>query len=309
MGFFTRPDLSNIQFQQMTGSTLTMSGTTNFSGVLKSKNVEIDASISGATSGDVLTYIGGGKIKLTAGAGSSAFNGNRTVTRSGIPNVNVGGSTVNQFLEGYFFPSVPPVASLSGGGTRDMGNNASFTLSWSVTRRTNPMTSGTVNGNSITSQITGLAQNATANGSFTGTTITTPNTNQTYNMTVSTASENVNASTSITFSRRRFFYGDSVNLIGLNNTDISNNVNLHLAQSEFASNRVKSTFTVTLASQFFYYVIPASFGVPSFVINGLSNTDFTSQSFTYTNQYGFAESFVVWRTNNLLSGNFNFSVS
>lgn len=308
-GFFTRPDLSDIQFKQLTGSTLTMSGTTNFSGILKSKNVEIDASITGATSGDVLTYIGGGKIKLTAGAGSSAFNGNRTVTRSGIPNVNVGGTTVNQFLEGYFFPSVPPVASLSGGGTRDMGNNSTFTLSWSVTRRTNPMTSGVVNGNSITSQITGLSQNATTSGNFTGTTITTPNTNQTYNMSVQTASETVNSSTSITFSRRRYFYGDSINLIGLPDANISSNVNLHLAESEFAGNRVKSTFSIALSSQFFYYVIPSSFGTPSFVINGLINTDFSSQSFSHTNTYGFTETFVVWRTNNLLSGNFSIAVS
>src|SRR5579859_2855824 len=136
MPFFTRPDLSDIEFRQLTGSTLSMSGTTNFSGTLKSKGTTIDASLTGATSGDVLTYIGGGKIKLTSGAGSSAFNSSRTTTRSGIPAVNVGGSSVNQFLEGYFFPAVPPAALISGGATRYFGDNSTVSLSYTATRNT-----------------------------------------------------------------------------------------------------------------------------------------------------------------------------
>lgn len=305
-GFFTRPDLSDIQFKQLTGSTLTMSGSTNFTGKLKSKGVEIDASISGATTGDVLTYIGGGKIKLTAGAGSSSFNGNRTVTRSGIPNINVGGSTVNQFLEGYFFPSVPPGAALSGGNTRYFGDNSTVTLSYTATRNTLPITSIKLDGVTIA-----LTNSGNTQSGVTGKTLTTPNTNQTFNLAVKDSSNaTTNASTSVNFSHKRYFYGDNVNLIGQSDSTITTNVNLHdPANAEFASSRVKSTFSLTLSSQFFYYVIPASFGTPSFVINGLSNTDFSSQAFTLTNPLGFAASFVIWRTNNLLSGNFSFSVS
>jgi len=312
MSFFTRPDLSDIQFKQLTGSTLTMSGTTNFSGTLKSKNIEIDAAITGASSGDVLTYVGAGKIKLTpAGSGVANFDSSRATTRSGIPAVNVGGSTVNQFLEGYFFPSVPPTVSMSGGGTRQFGNNAGLTLNWTVTRRTNPLTSITVNGSSVDpTAFTGLSQNSSVS-SGTSATIAVPNTNQTYNMNATTSSENVPASTSVNFSHKRFFYGDNVNLIGDTDANITANVLLHEvgSESEFSGTRVKSSFAKTLSSQFFYYVIPSSFGSPSFTINGLANTDFSSQSFTFTNSNGFATTFVIWRTNNLLTGNFTFSVS
>lgn len=49
MSLITKPKLENRQFEQPSNSTLDMSGTTNFLGVLKSKGVEIDASISGNT--------------------------------------------------------------------------------------------------------------------------------------------------------------------------------------------------------------------------------------------------------------------
>jgi len=308
MGFFTKLPLNDIQVKQLSGDTLTLSGTTNILGILKSKNIEIDATVSGASaSGHVLTYIGG-KIQLQppTGGGETDFDSARATTRSGIPAVNVGGATVTEFLEGYFFPSVAPAASISGGGTRMFGNNAIVNLSFTATRNTLPIQTITLDGVSVP-VVDGNTQSGTS-----GKTLTTPNTNQTFTLLVTdTNGASDSASTTITFRHKRYYYGDNQNLIGQSDTDISNNVNLNetSGQAEFATSRVKSTFSVSLASQFFYYVIPASFGTPSFVINGLSNTDFSSQTFTFTNPNGYSESFVVWRTNNLLTGNFNFSVA
>jgi len=306
MSFFTRPDLSDTQFKQMTGSTLTMSGTTNFSGKLKSKGVEINASITGATSGDVLTYVGGGKIKLTSGAGASTFNSIRPTTRAGIPVVSVSGSTVTQFLEGYFFPSVPPNALLTGGATRYFGNNASVSLSYTATRNTLPITSIKLDGVAFAITNGGNTQSGS-----TGKTLTLANTNQTFTLAVKDSGNvTTNGTTSIVFSHKRYFYADSANLIGLPSSGITTNVNLHdPSGAEFATTRVKSSFNVVLSNQFFYYVIPVTFGTPAFTINGLSNTDFSSQSFTLTNPFGYASSFVVWRTNSLLTGTFSFAIS
>jgi hypothetical protein len=315
MPFFTRPDLSDIQFKQMSGSTLNLSGTTDFVGTLKSKGVEIDATLTGATSavtGHVLTYLAG-KIRLApsqGGGGGGTFDSNRATTRAGIPSVNVGGSSINQFLEGYFFPSVPPSAGISGGGTRQFGNNAGFTLSWTATRRTQPITSITVNGLSVAS---GFFSALPVNGSVTsGTsaTIATPNNNQTYNMVVTTASETVNASTSIAFSHKRYFYGDNQNIIPFSDTNTSTNVNLYdLANAEFAGGKAKGAFNITLAAQFFYYVYPTAFGAAAFTINGLSNTDFTFKDFVFVNPFGFSTSFRMYRSNNLLNGTFSIAVA
>lgn len=308
MGFFTRPDLNDIQFQQLTGATLTLSGSTNFKGTLKSKNIEIDASVTGMSqTGHVLTYIGG-KIQLRPGSNADTnFNSARSTTRSGIPSVNVGGTTVNQFLEGYFFPSVPPGASLTGGGTRLFGNNAGVTLSYTATRNTLLINQITLDGVQIA-----LTNGGNTQAGSTGKTLTTPNTNQTFTLAVrDTNNVTTNATTQVVFSHKRFFYGDNQNLIGQSDANITTNVNLHEigGESEFATSRVKSTFSVVLAGEFFYYVMPASFGTPTFTINGLSNTDFSSQAFSFTNSAGFVTVFVIWRTNNLLTGNFNFSVA
>lgn len=313
MPFFTRPDLSDIQFKQLTGSTLTMSGATDFAGILKSKGVEIDATLTGATSaitGHVLTYLAG-KIKLApGGGGDSAFDSTRPTTRAGIPSVNVGGSSVKQFLEGYFFPSVPPSASISGGGTRQFGNNAGFTLSWTATRQTQPITSITVNGLSVPSgAFSSLVQGGSVS-SGTSATIATPNTNQSYNMNVTTASESVNASTSIAFSHKRYFYGDNQDLIPFSDAATTSNVNLHdPANAEFASGKAKSTFSITLSGQFFYYVYLTAYGTAAFTINGLSNTDFTYKTFVLTNPFGYSTNFTMARSNNILNGVFNIAIA
>ena len=314
MGFFTKLPLSDVQTKQSSGDTLTLSGTTNFAGILKSKNVEIDATLTGATSavtGTVLTYLGG-KIRLApAGGGITAFDSARATTRSGIPVVTVGGANVNQFLEGYFFPSVPPTLSITGGGTRLFGVNTPLTLTWSVTRRTQPITSVTVNGISIAS---GFFNSLPLNGvlsSGTTATITTPNNNQTYILNSTTASENVNATTSVTFSHKRFFYGNNQDTIPFSDAATSTNVNLFEvgSTSEFSGSKTKGTFSITLANQYFYYVYPTSFGAAAFSINGLSNTDFSFKDFIFTNSAGFAISFRMYRTNNLLNGTFNIAVA
>lgn len=316
MSFFTRPDLSDIQFKQISGSTLTMSGETNFKGKLKSKGVEIDATLTGATSGitgHVLTYLAGKIVLAPAGGGGDTnFDSTRATTRVGIPSVNVGGASVNQFLEGYFFPSVVPTVSISGGGTRLFGNNVGFTLSWSVTRRTQPITSITVNGTSIPSIVfNGLAVDASTGVQTQAATIATPNVNQTYPMNATTASENVPSSTSITFSHKRYFFGNNIDFLPYSDGATSTQVVLFDggATAEFAGGKAKGTFAITLAGQYFYYVYPTTFGAAAFTINGLANTDFSFKDFAFTNQNGFSTSFRMYRTNNLLNGTFNIAVA
>ena len=75
MSFRTRPVFSDRQIVQPSVETITLSGTTNFHGILKSKDVEIDATNTNAISGHTLTY-NGTKIELFDSIG---FNNNRYV--------------------------------------------------------------------------------------------------------------------------------------------------------------------------------------------------------------------------------------
>jgi hypothetical protein len=311
-GFFTRPNLSDIQFRQLTGDTLNLSGTTNFSGILKSKGVEIDATFSGIT-GSVLTYIDG-KIRLAPQNGLNGdinFDSNRITTRQGIPSVNVGGTTVKDFLEGYFFPSIPPIALISGGGTRLFGNNSNLTLNWSVTRKTLPITSITVNGILVPSgffsalPIDGFLVSATT------ATINTPNVNQSYTINVNTSEENINSSTSINFSHKRYYFQNNQDLISFSDINTSNVINTYstLSNSEFSNSISKSTFSLNFVNQFFYYVHRASLGNATFTINGLANNDFSTKDFSFTNEFGFIETFRIYKSNNPYNGTINIAIS
>src|ERR1035437_6431837 len=103
MSFFARPNLDDIQFKQLTGSTLTMSGVTNFTGILKSKGIEIDATATGATAGDALVF-DGTKIILTpiSGGSSGMYYGNTpaSITLGGISSGTIlTGKTLSLILQ------------------------------------------------------------------------------------------------------------------------------------------------------------------------------------------------------------------
>jgi len=96
-GFFTRPDLDDRQFKQLSGSTLTLSGETNFGGILKSKGVEIDGATSGASSGWALTW-NGTKIVL---APSTGGGGGQEYTGASPTNITVGGLAAGTNISGW----------------------------------------------------------------------------------------------------------------------------------------------------------------------------------------------------------------
>jgi hypothetical protein len=78
--FFSRPNLGKGQFRQEQSSELLLDGTTNFVGTLKSKNVEIDCSITNIPDADLGKYFLGynpttEKIVLKEGSASIEFDG------------------------------------------------------------------------------------------------------------------------------------------------------------------------------------------------------------------------------------------
>lgn len=319
MKFVTRPDLSNQQFQQLSGSTLILSGETNFIGTLKSKNIEIDASVSDINSmtGHVLTFLPSGKIALAPTSATQLFDSNRTTTRQGIPNVNVGGNTIVDFLEGYFFPSVPPSPTLSvSPSIRQFGNSSTGNLNWSVVRNTNPITSIIVDGQSFIptgNNQSGVKPYSVSAANHTPATGTTQRT-QVYNMTVQTASETVNTNTNITWRHRRFWFKSSI-VYNTSNTVALNNLLLSLTDTnrEFATNRTKTFSPIAFSSEFFYYAYPKSFGfgASQYIVNGLVNNAWgnpntgTLFEFTFQNSDNYFETYYVARSDNQLNATFN----
>jgi hypothetical protein len=90
-----------------------------------------DSYDSSGVAGQVLTSTGSGTqwIDYT----SVGFDGNRTVTRAGVPNINAGGTTVNEWIENYFFPFLDPTISISLSAIYMIGTNNNVVVSGTVT--------------------------------------------------------------------------------------------------------------------------------------------------------------------------------
>jgi hypothetical protein len=161
MGFFARPDLSDVQFKQELDSILTLSGQTriaSWSGLTLSDGAggNIIVTASGATSastGQVLTYRNG-KISLepTGASGDSRYYGASptTVTVGGLScNSFISGCTIQCILQNILVPPIPISTSLSiinsySGGSisaicRQFGDCSFGCMCWCVCKNTYPI--------------------------------------------------------------------------------------------------------------------------------------------------------------------------
>jgi len=120
MGFFARPNIDNIQFKQLTGTTLTLSGTTQIatSGGLELIDVAtstyIPIKISGASEQDVLKYVGGELIlgqPTSGGTSTGVYDGlsPSTICVGGMPvGTTLTGETITCLLQDILVPTLSP---------------------------------------------------------------------------------------------------------------------------------------------------------------------------------------------------------
>ena len=249
------------------------------------------------------------------------FNGRRPITRSGYSGINLNTDDINQFLENFFFPAVPPALSLSATNTtREFGSSTLTTLNWSVTKQTRGIATINVAGNSVTvpTNINDDSDTAGSIGSGSVNTNTSINTNTTFNMSITDSVGNAfNTSVTVVYSNKR--YWGRVDLTSVGNPDLTSNPSLAASVTpiitdglilalngagvgsgnEFASNRNKSYNGIDGAGQYLIFAFPSSFGTPTFTVNGLPNTAFTKvrSNSPFVNASGYSEFYDVWISN------------
>ena len=118
--------------------------------------------------------------------------------------------------------------------------------------------------------------------------------NTTYTITGGDGTNTDSASASLNFRSRRW-WGTSA-LDTFTGADI-----LDLQNSELATNR-QQTRTINGGGNYIWFAFPTSFGVPSFVVNGLPNTAFTTSTVSHTNAAGNTQNYYVIRTNTVQNG-------
>jgi len=336
MTFFSRPNLSNIEFKQISGSTITLSGQTQIastSGLSLTDGLGgyVPIIATGGTNYDVLTYCNG-KITLlpTSGGGSGVYSGASPTTctvgglTSGSPIV---GCSISKILETILVPAIPLSSSLSiasGCASRQFGDCSVGNLCWCVIKNTNPICaiSASTNGSGTYNCV--LLSGGNLNSSTGGTlgytysfSCATPTSACTCVIltpsfllnAVSCASEISTSNTSITWRNRKFTFGSSTLY---NNSSIS--VILSATTGTLSTTRAL-TLTQVLNNQFFYYAYPKSFGTPSFSVNGLPNNAWgnpntgTLFTITFINTNGYSNKYYVARSDNRITGTYNIIVT
>lgn len=306
MPFFARPNLDDVQFKQLSGTTLTLSGQTRivtWSGFTITDgyggNVIVTArGATGSTSdGNVLTYRGG----IISLEGSSTSGESRyycasptTCTVGGLlAGSTISGCTIAGILESILVPSIPLSTSLSvvnyysGGSTsasiRQFGDISYGCLGWCVCKKTNPISGIVISTNGTGAYDTTLLSGSTINISTGGTigysfnisTFATPVTGTSATTAyyclsaVSTTNEISSTSASIIWRNKSYCFANNLGYYCAN-LPADGILNAAVNQS-FISTCLAFNTTYTFNNEFFYYAYPKTLGTPLFTVNGFPN--------------------------------------
>lgn len=184
------------------------------------------------------------------------------------------------------------VATLSGGADHEVGSSvATVSLVWSYNKT---IASQTLAGTGTTTPLT-ADRAQTATGPYT--------TNVTFTVTGDTGSETDDATTSVLFKSKRY-WGVSAN------ATLTDGQIIALAGSELAT-ALAQTRSLSPSAQYMYFAFPASFGTPTFTVNGLLNTAWSKvrSASAFVNASGATVSYDVWRSDNLLTSTYSVVLS
>ena len=205
--------------------------------------------------------------------------------------------TMKQMWDALLYPYIAPAASLSGGFTREFGDSNAITLSWSVTKRSESITTIVVDGTPVVA--TGNNQSGTK------ATTVPQNINTTFTMTVSdipNGSSTVNANTAAAWTNRRYW---GTLPVGHVLTTVSSlpfaHANISALSSELGSGFAQ-TRTITTNFDYVVFIFPHnsvnfSTNPPRVSIGGFGNNNWikTRSNVQFTNQFGYTgTNYDVW---------------
>lgn len=159
----------------------------------------------------------------------------------------------------------------------------------------------TLSGSTPTSQSINQGIGAIPVGTLTATYSTPFSANKTFTLTVQNAQGTDTANSSVLFEQKRY-WGTSLST-SLNDAGV-----LGLS-SEFGTSITMATKTITSSVAYIYLAWPTAWGTPQITVNGLLNTAWTKTTRAFVNGSGYSSSYDIYRSDNLLTGTYQISVS
>lgn len=236
------------------------------------------------------------------------------------PNAVLGGLYISQIIDlatqGVIAPQVisysatPPTL-----GFTDSASDTT-TVSWTVRRRTSPITSIIITDALGTEypQAINPTQNAADGGQWSGSQVVSlsENVNNIIGITVLTADSTSNtatASVTVLYRHQRFWFSIDDDILSMTDTEISAILNgLPSGNKEFATSRdmpVRSFTGTPIDPKFVYTAYLSTYGDATFIVNAAANNAWTKREFNYLNPNGFTAAFKLWQFNDQITGTVN----
>lgn len=254
------------------------------------------------------------------GASSSITGNDLIYTNSNSSTVTIGGLskgtsfasgvTLQNIFNSMFFPYVAPTASVAlsyGGGAssnilnREFGSpTSSFYINFNITQGSfNLLSSPT----SIKVNGTNIRFNGNPGDTFFTTLATQSglisipsNTNTVINLIVYDNTNTYTFTSSVVF-QNKLYWGSKSNTT-FNSSDILGLTGVSgWYGSNLTSTRVSNFDGFDAGGQYMVFAMPTNFGTPSFIVNGMVNTAFSSQALNFINGNSYAASYSVWYSN------------
>lgn len=279
------------------------------------------------------------EVSIIAGSAASASsvsmyfqNSNPTLTTiGGIP---AGSSfstpnTLQQMFDALLYPYIVPSASIFIiPSVREYGSSTSVTLNWTATKKSNPITSILVDGQSFIAN--GNTQTGTKATLGTYSSSPPSSTLNTFSISVGDGTNTTTNSSTIQWMNK--IYWGTIDLSSIDNPDltlnpgsaslinITNSTILGLTGAgvspgnQLASSKSKVYTNINGSGNYLLFAWPSSVAgatTPIFTVNGLQNSAFTSVKsvWDFNNVYGFQTNYEVWITNTLQNSPLNIIIS
>jgi hypothetical protein len=246
-----------------------------------------------------------------------------TVEVGGLPIGSTFSGSIQDALDRIFYPYISPVASITSWSQKEFGDPTgyNFNLSWTATENSNPITQIDVNGSLQThSPLSGVVPATSTHSNTPGL-----QSNQVYNINVMDGISSITASTTVSW-RNKIYWG-ILDGTTVGNPDLTsfpgslsslqslvNSSTIIGLNSELSLTKNKTYTGINGGGNYLIFAWPSSVPgstLPTFTVNGLPNTAFTSiqSAWSFTNYWGFVSNYEVWISNTIQNSPLNIIIS
>ena len=246
-----------------------------------------------------------------------------TVEVGGLPIGSTFSGSIQDALDRIFYPYVSPGASITSWSQKEFGDPTgySFNLNWTATQNSNPITQIIVNGVLQTlSPLSGTVPATSTHSNTPGLQST-----QVYNINVMDGISSTTSSTTVSW-RNKIYWG-VLDGTTVGNPDLTSfpgsasslgslvsSATILVLNSDFSLTKNKTYNGINGGGNYLIFAWPSSVPgstLPTFTVNGLPNTAFTSvqSAWSFTNYWGFVSNYEVWVSNTIQNSPLNIIIS